>query len=60
MAVPKRKTSKRKLRVRKRSHSHPETQVGTCPECGAAARPHRVCPSCGYYKGRQVETIEAD
>jgi ribosomal protein L32 len=21
--------------------------------------PHRVCPACGYYKGRQVITVTA-
>jgi ribosomal protein L32 len=21
--------------------------------------PHRVCPACGFYKGRQVITVEA-
>ena len=23
--------------------------------CGAPTMPHTVCPSCGQYKGRQVE-----
>jgi len=22
--------------------------------------PHRVCPACGYYKGRQVITVTAE
>jgi large subunit ribosomal protein L32 len=35
-------------------------QLGQCPQCAAPALPHRVCPSCGYYKGRQVITIEAN
>jgi large subunit ribosomal protein L32 len=25
-----------------------------CPNCGDVAVPHRVCPSCGHYKGREV------
>jgi len=60
MAVPKRKMSKSKARARKASHKkqYPSTKV--CPECGAAQEPHRVCPSCGYYRGRQVLTVEAD
>jgi large subunit ribosomal protein L32 len=28
--------------------------LGKCPQCGAPALPHRACPSCGTYKGRQV------
>jgi large subunit ribosomal protein L32 len=26
-----------------------------CPNCADMMVPHRVCPSCGHYKGRQVE-----
>lgn len=33
-------------------------QLVNCSECDAPALPHRVCPSCGFYKGRQVVTIE--
>jgi len=25
-----------------------------CPNCSAPVVPHRVCPSCGHYKGRKV------
>lgn len=34
-------------------------QVTTCPQCAAAYVPHRACPSCGYYGGRQVITVNA-
>ena len=30
-----------------------------CPQCGAAQQSHRACPSCGFYGGRQVVTVEA-
>ena len=30
-----------------------------CPQCAAPYIPHRVCPACGFYKGRQVLTITA-
>lgn len=29
-----------------------------CSNCKAPVVPHRVCPDCGYYRGRQVITIE--
>ena len=32
----------------------PQTEAIACGECGAPRQPHRVCPSCGMYKGRQV------
>ncbi len=60
MAVPKRKTSKSKIRMRKRSHSKPFVATSTCPQCGAPTQPHRVCLACGTYKGRQVLTIAAE
>ncbi len=37
----------------------PQTLV-TCPQCKARMVPHRVCPSCGYYAGREVIVIEAE
>ena len=59
MAVPKRKTSKSK-RDKRRSHdalAAPAQSV--CPQCGAQKIPHRVCPSCGTYRGRSVtEAVE--
>ena len=54
MAVPFRKVSKTRKRMR-RSHNALEA-VGTvvCPECGATIKPHRVCKKCGSYKGKKV------
>ena len=31
----------------------------TCPECGSRVPSHIACPSCGYYRDRQVLDIEA-
>jgi len=57
MGVPKRRMSKMRLRTRKASHRPTAPQLSACPQCGARVRPHRVCPSCGYYKGRQVVSV---
>lgn len=59
MGVPKRRMSKMRLRTRKASHRPVAPKLGKCPQCGASVRSHRVCPACGYYKGRQVLTINA-
>lgn len=59
MAVPKRKKSKMRTRQRKGHIKAELAQVQACPNCGAAQQTHRVCKSCGMYKGRKVLTIEA-
>ena len=59
MGVPKRKTSKMRLRTRKAANRWHATQLGKCGQCGSTLRPHTVCPACGYYNGRQVKTVEA-
>ena len=30
----------------------------TCPNCGERKLPHRACPSCGSYKGREVIDVQ--
>ena len=60
MAAPKRKTSRSYVKMRVRSHKKKIPSAHTCANCGAAQQPHRVCPSCGYYNGRQVLSISAD
>lgn len=60
MGVPKRKPSKSRQRMRRAYNSVLTLpQLSTCSQCGAPSVPHRVCPSCGTYKGRQVVTVEA-
>jgi large subunit ribosomal protein L32 len=34
--------------------------MAVCPSCGAPMIPHRACPSCGMYKGRQVIEVEEE
>ena len=53
-AVPDHRVSK--TRKRKRRSHNALTANGTvkCPNCGEMIRPHRVCPKCGYYKGKEV------
>ena len=31
-----------------------------CPKCGEYVKTHRVCKSCGYYKGQEVVKVEND
>ena len=54
MAVPFRRTSKTRKRMRRTHYKINANNVITCPNCGEAIRPHRVCPKCGSYKGETV------
>ncbi len=60
MPVPKRRTSRSRRRKRVASNSALTLpQLKDCPQCGEPSQPHRVCPSCGFYKGRQVITVKS-
>ena len=57
MAVPKKKHSKSRSRKRRAQYKLKSTpQMMECNHCGAVKLMHRACPSCGYYRGRQVIT----
>jgi len=58
MAVPKRKTSKSKRDKRRTHKKIGAPSVASCPQCGETVLPHRVCESCGTYKGRTVIEVE--
>jgi large subunit ribosomal protein L32 len=62
MAVPKKKTSKSRRDKRRGGHTHEvrSASVNVCPQCGQPKRPHRVCPTCKTYRGRDVEPLRVD
>ncbi len=65
MAVPKKKVSKTR---KHRRHSERERRklrktvnrlaLVKCSNCWKYKLAHRVCPHCGYYRGKQVITIK--
>ena len=60
MAVPKKKVTQSR-RNKRRAHDAMTTPArSTCPQCGAPKLPHRVCASCGSYRGREVIQTEED
>ncbi|HAB17282.1 MAG TPA: 50S ribosomal protein L32 [Verrucomicrobiota bacterium] len=60
MGVPKRKPSRSRQRMRRAYNSVLKLpQLSPCPQCDAPSIPHRVCPACGYYGGRQVVSVTA-
>jgi large subunit ribosomal protein L32 len=60
MATPKRKTSHARTAQRKAQWlgSLRSPSVSICKHCGEATLNYRACPSCGYYKGRRIVTVE--
>ena len=54
MAVPKKKMSRMRTRRRKAMWKASRPTLSTCPQCKSAKMPHRACPNCGMYNGREV------
>ena len=54
MAVPKKRTSKIKQRLRRTHFKAEAPNLSSCPRCNEPVLPHRVCASCGHYRGRKV------
>ena len=60
MAVPKRKTSKAKRDQRRSPNMKMKAPgLSICPQCHEPKLPHRVCPNCNYYNGKDVVASEA-
>lgn len=49
-----------KKRMRRASNRWKAPGFAKCAECGSTIPSHVACPSCGYYKGRQVLNIDLD
>ncbi|MCK4263737.1 MAG: 50S ribosomal protein L32 [Candidatus Aminicenantes bacterium] len=54
MAHPKRRHSCSRKGKRRAHDALKVPSLSLCSNCGNPKLPHRACPECGYYKGRQV------
>ena len=54
MAVPKQKQSHSRTNKRRSTHKISAPSINACPQCHQPRLPHRVCPHCGFYAGREV------
>ncbi len=58
MAVPFRKVSKTRRDMRRTHYKVTANGLVECTNCHEMIRPHRACPKCGYYKGKDVKSKE--
>ncbi len=54
MANPKRRHSKARRDKRRAHDALRIPSLGRCDNCQEPKLPHRVCPSCGHYRGREI------
>lgn len=55
MAVPYSRKSRSRSRMQRAANmKYRGPNVQSCPACGEPVRAHRVCPSCGKYRDRQI------
>jgi len=57
MPNPKRRHSNARRDKRRAHDALPVPALSECPNCHEAKAPHRVCPRCGHYKGKQVTNV---
>ncbi|WP_083818998.1 50S ribosomal protein L32 [Desulfotalea psychrophila] len=60
MAVPKRRHSRSRTRLRRSHDALSAPALSLCSECGEPKEPHRLCGSCGKYNKREVFSLEAE
>lgn len=54
MALPKRRQSHSRTRLRRSHDALVAPNVSNCSECGEPKQPHRLCAGCGTYNGKTV------
>ena len=56
--LPKRKIAHARQAERRQHLKLSSQALMECPQCHNPKTPHRACPTCGYYNGRQAVVIE--
>jgi large subunit ribosomal protein L32 len=56
--LPKRKYAKARQGERRQHIAVLPPATESCPQCHSPKRAHHVCPTCGYYAGREVVAVK--
>lgn len=59
MGVPKKRRSYTRKKKRRSHQALDQVSLVKCSNCGEPKLPHRICPSCHYYKGKLQLPAEA-
>ena len=54
MPNPKRRHSKTRGKLRRTHYKMTTPNASACATCGSPRVPHRICATCGTYKGKEV------
>ena len=60
MPLPKRRFSRSRRDKRRTQLNLKVPGLSRCPQCGGSVLSHRICPACGYYRGRQVIPVKVE
>jgi len=60
MPNPKRRHSVRRTGNRRAHNALRQAAKSECPNCHEPKLPHRVCPHCGQYRGREVVEVASE
>ena len=55
--LPKKQLAKARQRSRAAHYKIGQPARSTCSRCHNTKLPHRVCPTCGFYNGREVIAV---
>ncbi len=56
--LPKRKYARARRGERRAHIAVTAPTLESCPQCQSPKRAHHVCPTCGYYAGREVVAVK--
>lgn len=60
MALPKRRLSRSRRDKRRLQLNLVAPTLTRCAHCGVPVLSHRICPSCGHYRGREVVPVKIE